>query len=102
MSAPGGTPSKTEIEAQLQRLLGSDVFAVSPKLSPLLRRIVHDSVNDVAHPEYEYALGVELFGRPRDWTPLTDNIVRQNVVNLRVALGEYYEIHGASDLVRVD
>lgn len=102
MSAPGATPSKTEIEAQLQRLLGSNVFAAAPKLSPLLRRIVHDSLDGAAHPEYEYALGVELFGRPRDWTPLTDNIVRQNVVNLRVALNEYYETHGTGDLVRVD
>jgi hypothetical protein len=102
MNAPRETPSHSEIEQQLERLLASDALAAAPKLSLLLRRIVQDSLNGHAAPEYEYQLGRDLFERSFDWSPLTDNIVRQNVVNLRVSLDGYYRTSGTSDLVQIE
>lgn len=98
----GDTPSRTEIERQLQRLLKSDALAAAPRLSALLERIVRDSLIGARHEEYEYLLGIEIFKRARDWSTLTDNIVRQNMVNLRAALRNHYQTRGTGDLVTIE
>jgi TolB-like protein len=49
----------------------------------------------------EYTVGVEAFGRPADYDPKIDPIVRVQARRLRAKLDEYYATEGATDTVRI-
>jgi len=90
-------PPRVDIERQLTTILGSEIFASSPRVSALLARLVEDNLN--SSDIEEYTLGVELFDRRTDWIPMDDRIVHQNMANLRNRLAKYYREHGAEDPV---
>jgi hypothetical protein len=50
----------------------------------------------------EYTIGVEAFGRPHDFDPKTDTIVRVQIHRLRQKLTEYYEADGSRDPILVE
>jgi hypothetical protein len=50
----------------------------------------------------EYTIGVEAFGRPHDFDPKTDTIVRVQIHRLRQKLAEYYESDGSRDPILVE
>ena len=50
----------------------------------------------------EYTIGVEAFGRPQDFDPKTDTIVRVQIHRLRQKLTEYYEADGSRDPILVE
>jgi hypothetical protein len=50
----------------------------------------------------EYTIGVEAFGRPQDFDPKTDTIVRVQIHRLRQKLAEYYDSDGSRDPILVE
>src|SRR5580704_12243569 len=92
------SPSELEAEAQLQRLLQSDIFGKKPKLAPLLNLIVISTLTRKNLTEYQ--IGIEVFDRPLEWVADgNDAIVRVNLGNLRQLLADYYATQGSDDLV---
>jgi hypothetical protein len=59
---------------------------------------------DNSQPESlkEYTIGVEAFGRPPDFDPKTDTIVRVQIHRLRQKLKEYYDSEGRHDPIVVE
>ena len=55
-----------------------------------------------APPPKEYTIGVQVFGRPEDFDPRVDAIVRVEASRLRARLKEYYEGNGKDDHIVIE
>jgi tetratricopeptide (TPR) repeat protein len=96
---------EAEIQAarqQLERTLGSKLFARSEQLSRLLRFLIEKHLEGSDRDLKESVIGVEVFGRRPDYDPKSDPIVRTEVRRLRQRLSEYYQNGGSADAVRFE
>lgn len=96
---------QAEVEAalqQLERMLGSKLFARSEQLSRLLRFLIEAHLEGRDRELKEPVIGVEVFGRTPDYDPKTDPIVRTEVRRLRQRLTEYYQKEGSADVLRFE
>lgn len=91
-----------EVDAQLERVLGSAAFANAPILSRFLRYVVEHSSPGEGCALKEYTLGVEVFGRGADFDPRIDTIVRTHARRLRAKLEEYYRGAGCGDPIVIE
>ena len=95
-------PPYEECQRQLRRILQSATFRNSITLQQLLQfltvRALEGSSSDALK---EYTIGVEAFGRPQDFDPKTDTIVRVQIHRLRQKLREYYDSDGKHDPIVV-
>ena len=69
------------IEAELQKILASKVFARSQRLSRFLRFVSDQSLQ--GNSLKEYVLGIEVFDRGSSYDPRLDPIVRVEARRLR-------------------
>ena len=88
------------IEAELQKILASKVFARSQRLSRFLRFVSEQSLQ--GNTLKEYVLGVEVFDRRESYDPRLDPIVRVEARRLRAKLLEYYRTEGVADAVAIE
>jgi TolB-like protein len=103
MSETTSLPPETRtIEAQLQRILEAPSFRRSAAVSALLRCMVSKALAGEDEDLKEYALGLNVFERGKDFDPRIDPIVRVQARNLRSKLDEYYLSGGAEDLIRIE
>jgi hypothetical protein len=88
---------------QTKRVLQSAAFRNASTLQQLLQFLASRAL-DNSPPELlkEYAIGVEAFGRPADFDPKTDTIVRVQIHRLRQKLKEYYESEGRRDPILIE
>jgi serine/threonine-protein kinase len=101
-NANDASPSESAVRAQLARILASDAFTRSPRLSRFLEFTVEESLAGRADGLKEYLIGGEVFGRPASFDPRNDAIVRVQAVSLRSRLANYYAKHGAGDPVLIE
>jgi hypothetical protein len=102
MDSQTDAPSRQEKEAQLARILASQTFEKHPMLRALLARLVTDTVNEkTGGKDYEMVLAVDVFKKPKSWTTLEGNLVRQTMLNLRKRLVVYYGAEGGHDIVEI-
>jgi tetratricopeptide (TPR) repeat protein len=87
---------------QLDRMLGSHLFARSEQLSRLLRFLIEKHLDGRDRELKESVIGVEVFGRRPDYDPKSDPIVRTEMRRLRQRLAEYYQNGGSADAVRFE
>lgn len=92
--------SSEQIEAQLARILATDVFRRSSSLSRFLKYLVDRAIAGHTEGVKEFQLGVEVFDRGEDFDPRMDTIVRVQARNLRARLEEYYSGGSPDDTVR--
>jgi len=85
------------VRAELERVLSSQVFSGSERLSQFLRFVVEQSINGQADPLKEWLLAVRVFGRSESFDPRVDAIVRVEAGRLRTKLAQYYETEGRND-----
>lgn len=97
----GGEAHKDEVTAALRRLLAWPQIARSQQLSRFLEYIVDKRLNDESHVIKAYAIAVDVFGRPPDFDPQTDPIVRVQARRLRGLIERYYQSAGAADPLRI-
>lgn len=90
-----------EICAELERVLASDIFRSAPQLAAFLSYVVQESLAGRAGELKGYTIAVEAFGRPADFDPQTDPIVRVEAGRLRKALNLYFAAEGVNDPVRI-
>jgi hypothetical protein len=100
MSASGYV-SMNERGAALERILQSKTFAACDTMRHVLKFIVEKSLADRADEIKEYTIATEVLGRPSEFDPKQDNIVRVQVHRLRKKLDEYYNAEGAEDPIRI-
>lgn len=78
-------------KAELDSVLTSEAFRRAPNLTRLLNFICQKHWEGKGSEIKEYTLAVEVLGRPADFDPLTDSIVRVELHRLREKLKRYYQ-----------
>jgi hypothetical protein len=91
---------KEKLDA-LERILRSNTFAPAESMRQILRFIGEQSISGGEREVKEYTIATEALGRPKDFDPKADNIVRAQMRRLRQRLEEYYSAEGSTDPVRV-
>jgi TolB-like protein len=92
----------TGIRAQLEQVLSAPAFASSARRAQLLRYLVERALTDDHEGVNEYAIGVDVFGRPPSFDPRIESIVRTQVSRLRQRLAEYYADEGRQDRILIE
>lgn len=87
---PTGAPSAEDVRAALEELLGWQGISRSPQLAELLRYVVEKTLAGEGAAIKAYAIAVDVLGRPADFDPQTDPIVRVQAKRLRNLLEQYY------------
>src|SRR5581483_1686246 len=93
-------PSPDAIRKHLNRILQSQLFSRSPRLSLFLKWGVEAALKGQTQVS-EYAIGIEVFDRAIDFDPRLDPIVRVHARRLRSKLVQYYQHEGAGDRVQL-
>jgi len=94
--------SSREKQAQIGKILVSHTLHGSESLCKLLRYLAHHALENSGSSPKEYQIATEVFGRPEDFDPHQDSMVRVQVGRLRTKLAEYYVSEGARDPIRVE
>lgn len=82
--------SKKEVLRELDSILSSDMFSRSSVLSNFLKFIVEETLEGNTEGLKEYTIAVNALGKPEDFNPQIDAIVRIHAGRLRRLLNEYY------------
>lgn len=96
-----GLPSGGEIDAALEAVLASAVFAQAGRSRELLRFVVAETLAGRGERLKGYTIAVEVFQRSADFDAQSDPLVRVEAGRLRKRLTEYYHGVGRNDLVRI-
>src|SRR5215813_7196105 len=89
-SAPADDTPAPLVRAELDRILGSGLFARSSRLSSFLRFIVEKTLAGEGDSLKEHVIAIELYGKSADFNTAEDPIVRVDARRLRDRLREYY------------
>jgi hypothetical protein len=98
---PAPVPCEEQIEAALNNTLNSPEFQSAPQLRAFLGFVVNATLSRQQEKIKGYTIAVEALGRPEDFNPVTDPIVRVEAARLRRRLEKYYAGSGADDPVRI-
>ena len=88
---------QTEVAAQVERILQSEVFRSSNVLRRLLAFLLAKFLSGEADQLKEYWVAVEGLGRPESFDPTQESIVRIHMGRLRLKLDNYYRTEGQHD-----
>jgi Tol biopolymer transport system component len=89
-SAAGEEVPAPLVRAELDRILGTELFARSSRLSSFLKFIVEKTLAGEGESLKEHVIAVELYGKSTDFNTAEDPIVRIDARRLRDRLREYY------------
>lgn len=101
MKADATTIPAAEISAACDLILTSDLFRNAPRLSRLLSFLIEKAIFRDAISTSEYAIGIEVFGRPPAYNTGDDPIVRVQIGRLRKKLKIYYATIGAGSILEI-
>jgi Tol biopolymer transport system component len=85
----------------LDKICLSAEFARSERMISFLRVIVHHALSGNKHLLTERFVGQVVFGRPADWDPSVDTIVRSEARRLRSKIELYYQGAGQQDTIQI-
>jgi len=101
--APRFSPEKAaEVQAELERVLGSQLFRGSRRCQILLKRVIEQTLAGDVDSLKERALGMEVFGRAADYDTSQDPVVRASAAEVRKKLAQYYQEAGRETETRID
>jgi tetratricopeptide (TPR) repeat protein len=97
-------PAITEQEtmAELERILSDPEFRSTERNRKFLRYVTEQMLQGRGGKIKAYSIAVDVFGRPADFDPAIDPIVRIEATRLRASLVQYYELHGQEGGLRID
>lgn len=101
MSGPVDTPSPESCRSALEAVLRSRTFDRSEQLRAFLQFICEEELSGRGAQLNEYQIGVLALGRPQDYSPSEDAIVRNRAHALRRKLEEYYSGESPAAPVRI-
>ncbi len=84
-----------------QRVVTSSSFTKSSFLTHFLLYVCDRELNGRVDEITEYQIGINAFGRPPDYNPGIDNVVRNYARLLRKRLEEYFETEGKDEPLRI-
>ena len=87
---------------QVERLVNSHTLHGSESLCKLLRYLAEYALRHPGVALKEYQIATEVFGRPADFDPHLDSLVRVQAGRLRSKLLEYYTSEGSEDPIIVE
>ncbi len=96
------SPSESDVQAALQKILGSAEFRRSRRIGDFLRFIVEEELAGRGSRLKAFTIAREVYGRDENFDPRTDTVVRVDAGRLRNRLTSYYESTGRDDRVRID
>ena len=97
------TPIKPQlIRQQLELILSSPYFKNRQQLCNFLRFVVEEKLAGRGKNLKQYTIAVKAFGRPANFNPQIDPIVRIEARRLRHTLTLYYQEQGSQDLVQIE
>ena len=82
------------VRTELERILSSKIFKQSYILSNFLRYVVIETIEDHSNEIKEYSIAVKALGKPEDFNPQLDAVVRIHAGRLRRSLHLYYSEEG--------
>jgi len=82
-----------------QKAVRSHTFSRAAQLRAILLFLVRHVVLQPEEPIPEFEIGYRVLGRPNDFNPLDDNIVRVQMGNLRRKLEQYFSTEGSAEEV---
>jgi TolB-like protein/Flp pilus assembly protein TadD len=91
-----------QVSEATRRILSSNLFRSTERLSAFLRYIVEQWLSGNAGQLKEYSIGLAVFERGEDFDPRIDPIVRVEAGRLRLRLKRYYETEGLNDPIRIE
>ncbi len=98
-------PTQLSAEARqrlLRRILASDSFRRSKRLSDFLTFVVDAEVAGSADAVSEQLIGQQLYGKQAGYNAAEENIVRVDARRLRQALESYFREEGSAESIRLD
>jgi hypothetical protein len=87
---------------EIERLVNSHTLHGSESLCKLLRYLADHAVRHPGTALKEYQIATEVFGRPADFDPHLDSLVRVQAGRLRSKIAEYYSSEGPDDPIVVE
>ena len=90
------------IDSLVRKIVSSRAMARSERLARFLEYTVSETLAGNSGQIKEFVLGVEVFGRTRDYDPRLDPIVRVEARRLRMKLRKYYDTEGRDDRIRIE
>ncbi len=91
-----------QLSNQIEVLVSSNTLHGSESLCKLLRYLGRQAVEHPNERVKEYQIATEVFGRPPDFDPQADSMIRVQVGRLRAKLSEYYSSEGADDALIIE
>lgn len=95
------TDDKDAVLEALDRLTAWSEMARSPQLTRFLDYIVRKRLDGDTQSIKAYSIAVDVFGRPTDFDPQSDPIVRVQARRLRALLDQYYRGPGAQERLQI-
>ena len=89
------------VRQELERILISDDFRASESISTFLRFVVEETLAGREDQIKGYTIAVRAFGRPPDFDPQLDTIIRTQARRLRRALDIFYLTEGRNYPIRI-
>ncbi len=90
---------KGEVDAVIARILATEAFRKSARLSTLFRYLAEHSTNDRQDLLSEQQVGIAVFDRRPGYNASDDSVVRVQVHNLRERLADYFAGEGAAEQI---
>jgi len=90
------------VKEQLRQLLETEDLKRSPILARFLKHVVLTRLSGHEDEIKEYTIGVKALGRPVDFNPQLDAVVRIHASRLRTTLFNYYHGPGANDPIIIN
>src|SRR5208337_4560805 len=86
---------------QIDNIIKSHSLRGSESLCKLLQYLAKQAIDHPNAPLKEYQIATEVYGRPADFDPQSDSIIRVQAGRLRLKLTEYYASEGVADPIVV-
>jgi TolB-like protein len=97
LTATSIVPNINVFEQQLEKISCDPLFAEAGILKKFLKYIVLETLYGRSNCLKEYTIATNVLGKPLDFKPQENGIVRIHAGRLRRALDHYYETAGAND-----
>lgn len=94
--------SDCTVRGQLARMLASETFSRSARLSAFLEFVVEENLKGRGDSLKEVIIASELYGKRAGFDRGNDPAVRVDARRLRDRLREYYQSEGAADSIRIE
>lgn len=102
-SARAETDLKEDARWQLiERILATAPFQKSGRLRELLPYMAERALHGHGHELTEHNIGIAVFGKPADYSPVEDSSVRVHARQLRLKLHEYFDGEGRGENMIVE